>query len=270
LKVHLRCLALCGVAYRVVTLRPATDVYFSTNYYHNTWHIVSDERGSRLLARLLWGLSYQRHPGTMVLLHGPHLRPTPFDGAPSDPVLLVPAGLTPRKDAFRQLKGRLGRLGQPHQTIRWHTFGLDVELHAEATGAGENEGDVLYRAENDSLWQGEQMGRCGGFICYTAPAPILRQRARQVHGMHVRGNPFWSMDYRYLVEHPLHWEGPPDGEVQIFADYRQRLSAAVQARKEVLARPDRPSDPETLEEVISRRRDTIRRARQRSRGPVSK
>jgi hypothetical protein len=60
LKMHLRLLRLGGDTYRVVTLRPSTRVGFSTNFYHQTWHIVSSQRGSRLLARLLWGLSFQR------------------------------------------------------------------------------------------------------------------------------------------------------------------------------------------------------------------
>ena len=41
--------------------------------------ILSDQRGAQLLARLLWGLSYQRRPGTLILVHGKHLLPTPFE-----------------------------------------------------------------------------------------------------------------------------------------------------------------------------------------------
>src|SRR5262245_17904657 len=79
LKMHLRLLRLAGRVYRVVTPRPNFGAVFSTNFYHQTWHIVSDQHGARMLARLLWGLSFQRQPGTLVLVHGRHLRPTPFE-----------------------------------------------------------------------------------------------------------------------------------------------------------------------------------------------
>src|SRR4051794_38913944 len=88
LKMHLRLLSLGRDVYRVVTLRPSTRIGFSTNFYHQTWHIVTSQRGARLLARLLWGLSYQRQPGTLLLVHGSHLLPTPFEAERSDPFLL--------------------------------------------------------------------------------------------------------------------------------------------------------------------------------------
>lgn len=43
----------------MVTLRPGTNALFSTNFYHGTWHILSDWHGARLLGRLLWGRAYQ-------------------------------------------------------------------------------------------------------------------------------------------------------------------------------------------------------------------
>src|SRR6476659_3063566 len=91
MKMHLRVLTIDGVAYRIVTLRPSTKIVFSTNFFHGTWHIVSSQRGARLLARLLWGLAYERHPGTMILIHGDHLVPTPFEAERSDPFILAPS-----------------------------------------------------------------------------------------------------------------------------------------------------------------------------------
>jgi hypothetical protein len=270
LKVHLRRRRLGGRDYRIVTLRPGTDVFFSTNYYHDTWHLVSDERGSRLLARLLWGLAYQRRAGTMVLLHGTHLRPTPFDGARSGPVLLLPSHLTsPDPTAFRQLKTRLGRLGPPDQTIRWQTFGLDAELLAqkeEGLARWDREQSCLGAFNLRALWRAEQMRRCGGLICYSAPPPILRTQALFVHGLHVTGgDPYREMDYHFLAERASAGAHFPDGEVQIFSDYRDRVAAAIQARREVLARPDGPTHAEALEEVISRRRDVIKKQRRANR-----
>lgn len=147
IKVHLRLLRIRGATYRVVTLRPGTRVAFSTNFFHQTWHIVTDERGARLLARLFWGLAFQRQPGTLVLVHGDYLVPTPFEAERSDPFLIIPTGLTGNDAAgLRRLKSRLAHLGPPTTTIRFRTFGLDIAQAEEQAGRGK-----LRRSENRHL-----------------------------------------------------------------------------------------------------------------------
>jgi hypothetical protein len=187
LKVHLRRLDLAGTTYHVITLRPSTRARFSTNFYHCTWHVVSDAAGARLLARLLWGLSYQRQPNTLVLIDAPHLVPTPFDGRRSEPAVFLPAGLTPvREDDLRTLKSRLGRLGPPDQTIRWQTFGLDRELaHRSASEEPSELGreiEALHRPGSREELH-ERMSHLGGFVCYSAPPAVLRAQALVIHGM---------------------------------------------------------------------------------------
>ncbi|MBC8142758.1 MAG: hypothetical protein H7Y38_15145, partial [Armatimonadetes bacterium] len=59
-KAHLRVMTLNGKPWRVITLRPGTDAAFSTNFFHDTWHIISDGGGAKLLARIFWAMSYQR------------------------------------------------------------------------------------------------------------------------------------------------------------------------------------------------------------------
>jgi hypothetical protein len=268
MKVHLRLLRLAGRTFRVVSLRPTDRARFSTNYYHDTWHVVSDTSGAAVLARLLWGLAFQKQPGTLVLLSEPHLVPTPFDGAKSDPVVVIPAGLTPTcDDALRELKSRLGRLGPPTQTIRWHTFGLDREVAAwqaerdkplhEWTRPAWSPTDL-----REPIWHSEQMGKRGGLICYVAPPLVLRDQAVMVARMRTGPQRYAQMDYHYLAQGD-HARSYADGEVQIFHDYRARVSAATAARREVLSRPDAPTDPDTLETVVSARRDAIRRQRRR-------
>jgi hypothetical protein len=265
LKMHLRLLTLGGSPYRVVTLRPGTRIAFSTNYFHETWHIVTSQRGARLLARLLWGLAFQRQPGTLLLVHGDHLLPTPFEAERSEPFLLVPAGLTPLDpSALRELKRRLPRLGRADRTIRWHTFGLDRALQGGQGGRSvvAAERQRRGRQKNRQLWRQERMGRLGGFIVYSAPPPILRQQALLVHGLRVRkGNYATEMDYHFLAQESSEdsWFG--DGEVQIFADYMDRVAAASEARNELLPRPNQPVLCETVQEVISRQRDRIKARR---------
>jgi hypothetical protein len=67
------------------------------------------------------------------------------------------------------------------------------------------------------------------------------------------------MDYHFLA----YGRWPADGEVQIFDNYRDRLFASVQARREVIERGNYPDDEEALEEVISQRRRQILKRRTR-------
>lgn len=275
LKVHLRLLAVRGYTYRLITLRPETKIAFSTNFYHQTWHLVSSQRGARLLARLLWGLSFQRRPGTLVLVHGEHLLPTPFEAERSDPFLLVPAGLTRLDGAtLRVLKQPLPRLGPPTRTIRWQTFGLDVALK-QGSEYGSDRGTVAHAegywgGEERGLWQQEQMLRRGGFLCYSAPPPVLRQQALRIHALRVRqGDDACAMDYHFLAQSSSRRSWWGDGEVQIFADYMDRVTAAAEARQELLPNPRQPILSEMMQEMVSRRRDQLkgrRRGRLRLRG----
>jgi|SRR5579871_5564950 len=263
MKVHLRLVPLKGYIYRVLTLRPGTQVAYSTNYYHATWHIISDMRGSRLLARLLWALSYQRQPNTLILLHGEHLRPTPFDAAPSDPILLAPTPHTALcEDVLCALKYRLKHLGPPTQTVRLHTFGLDAALD-DVSGfyrrwyprAPQLRGNLM--GSND-IWQEERMQRWGGFICYTASPVILRNRAVAIHKLHTeRYSCFGGMDYEYLADRGEHRLS--DGEVQVFNDYRLRLKEAELARKHADRRGQ--SHPDVVCETICEASDQIRHRR---------
>lgn len=263
---HLRNITVGASHYHLVTLRPSTSAAFSTNFFHHTWHIVTDQPGARLLGRLLWGLAYQRQPGTVILVHGDHLLPTPFEGERSDPFLLGAVGLTRfQASDLRILKSRLTQLGPPAKTIRWHTFGLDVALQArqqdhENRSAIVSEGECLWQKSSDPLWRQERMERLGGFICYSAPPAILRQQALTVCGLQVReGRDPREMDYHFLAHQcPRGRSSYADGEVQIFADYRDRVAAACEARRELLANPRQPVLSETVQEAISRRRDQFK------------
>lgn len=230
LKLHRYLLRLDGREYTVITPRPGTGVRFSTNRYHGTWHVLSDLRGARLLARLLWGLAYQRMPGTLVVIGPPLLDPSPFDAEPSDPVALVPAMLTPlRAQAARQLRHRLP-LGMPAGTVRWHTPGLTPEVTALRRERDRPPGQRL-RYPLPAAWH--RIDRVGGVLVLAATAPELKSWAVTVAQL---GD--WlhhGMDYTDL--------NGTDGEIQVFTDYRRRVQAAQTARREVLAGPARQLPP---------------------------
>jgi hypothetical protein len=133
LKLHRRLMRVDGRDYNVVSLRSGARARFSTNRCHETWHILSDVYGARLLGRLLWGLSFQRRTGTLVVIDVPHLDTNPFDAEASDPIALVPSHLTVMpKQAARSLRHRLATPSKPDGTVRWHTWGLDPRCTLEA------------------------------------------------------------------------------------------------------------------------------------------
>ncbi len=245
LKLHLRLFRLCDVTLRVVTLRSQIRARFSTNYFHDTWHVLADRDGAALFGRLLWGLAFQRHRDTLVLIDGPHLAPTPFDGDPPDPILLVPAGLT-RVDVshLRELRRRLRRTPGPTTTIRWSTFGMAEALDSPSPR----------RYQLDPVSHLERMSRRAGFVCYTAPPAILRATGAVIHQM-----PESAGSYLPLAEYRHGWH-PPDGEFQVVPHFEDMVSAALVARREVLTGHERPlaSDAER-EAVWERASDGLRR-----------
>ncbi|MDQ3366702.1 MAG: hypothetical protein M3680_14855 [Myxococcota bacterium] len=242
LAVHLRVFAIHGATLRVVTLRPQTTARFSTNYFHDTWHILAGGDGAAIFGRLLWGLAFQRHPGTVVLIDRTHLVPTPFEADPPTPILLVPAGLTAVEvDTLRALRQRLRRAPSPPTTIRWHTFGMPAALAAAAAPRHQPwrrdpAGDVWRDAEHRALRTRERMSKRAGFICYTAPAAILRSHALAIYRMRTCVG---SSSYHPLAEHSSGHRWGIDGELQLIPHFDDAVSAAVVARREVLG--DRPA-----------------------------
>ncbi len=173
LKLHRRHLWLSGRPFTVITLRPGTDASFSTNRYHDTWHVLSDWHGARLLGRLVWGLAYQRKPGTLVLIDRPFLDPNPFDAEPADPIALVPAQITPLDtQAARTLRRRLPLTGAPDGTVRWQTRGLaaaEADLQAwRDLSLGERHDQWTPRSQ-------ARVDRIGGLITLAAD-PRARSR----------------------------------------------------------------------------------------------
>lgn len=225
MKVHLRVRRIGGRTLRLLTLRPGTDVRFSANYFHRTWHVVSSFAGGRLLAHLLWGLAFQRKPGTLFVLHGPHLSPTPFDADPSPPVVLVPRHLGAFDDAMgRALRRALPRLGPPDRTVRWQSHGLKA--------AHEAPWDPRWKVRRD-----ERAQHLGGCVCVGAGPTALRELATEVARMRTggEGRSDWrsfgpEADFRFF----------PEGEVQLFDEYDRMVSVAREARRRVLTDPVDP------------------------------
>jgi hypothetical protein len=252
MKLHRHAVSLGGRSYTVITLRPGAYARFSNNYYHDTWHILSDLHGARVLGRLLWGLSYQRVPGTLVLIDRLNIDPSPFSAGPADPIALVPSRLTalPERTA-RALRARLP-LKRPEGTVRWHTPGLDRALASRDTAAAGGQRSWEDRAI------GHRITRTGGLVVFAATPRLLREWAVDIYrlGDHLIGG---CMDYTQVGFPARSWQ--PEGEVQVFADYRRRVTSARAARREILNEiPDGlPQLPADVDPLIWERADAIRR-----------
>ena len=256
LKVHLRVVPVGATPYRVVTLRPSMGVRFASNYFHDTWHIITGIAGAHVLGRLLWGLAFQRQPGTLVMIDAPHLVPTPFEADPSLPVLLIPAGLTRfDPDDLRRLARTLRRAPVAPRTIRWHTFGmLDALVPAVHPHARYPAGPRHADADRAR----ERISQRAGFLCYTAPPAILREQARDI---------FWTPGYRYGSYQPLavnHCQGSWDfdGEIQVLPDFDDAVASAQVARREVIG--DRAIASQTERQSVYDRRTEVEDRRRRA------
>lgn len=253
LKLHLRIAELPGQTYRVLTLRPSFGARFSNNRFHDTWHLLTDLGGARVLARLWWGLSYQRQRGTIVMIDAPHIVSTPFEADAAAPCLFALAGspteVSLDEDHLIALRKWLRKPGAPATTVKLQTFGLTAELEREARETDEQvlrEARVaawrtMRNAEHEPLWTQERMSKRAGFLCYTAPAEVLRWQALAVNRL--PNNPYRGMSYHYLAEGAGGRAGghyhAPEGEVQVFSDFAERVSAAKQGRLRAVEDPQR-------------------------------
>lgn len=245
LKLHLRVAELPGQTYRVLTLRPSFGARFSNNLFHGTWHLLTDLGGAQVLARLWWGLSYQRQAGTILLVDEPHLSPTPFEADPPAPMLFAIAGEPTRvslgEEHLIALRRWLRKPPPPTTTVKLQTFGLAAALGADAEEARAAASRELRYAEWDARWAKERMSKRAGFLCYSAPPEVLRSQALTVHRL--PAHTYRGSNYHYLADgggRSRRDYCPPQGEVQIFSDFHERVLAAQQGRRAVV--PERSRD----------------------------
>lgn len=213
MKLHLRVRRMAGTTLRILTPRPGTDVRFATNRFHDTWHILSDGRGARLLSHLLWDLSYQRRPGTVALIDHPFLTTTPFEANRSDPILLVPRDISAVGHAIVEALVRSRhKLGRPDGTVRMHSWGLE-------------------RPYEGPFWErdAETFRRQSGVLVLRATRRELQRLAHWFLDM-----PRGREDHEYFA---THWRNHRvDGELQVFHDFRARVSDARWGRRSMGAR----------------------------------
>ncbi|WP_342800315.1 TfoX/Sxy family DNA transformation protein [Nocardia sp. No.11] len=227
----------------VIVPRPGTRARFSTNRFHETWHVLSDDHGAKLLARLLWGLSYQSRPGTVILLDREFLVPTPFDADPADPIVLVPGWHTHLDDQSLTALRQRGHATASTGTVRWRTFGLDRTMEPRAM---ERWAQQRYR------WAGGEITRRRGMLVLSARTPDdCRRWALDAARLDSAG---FGSDHVYLDE----WRRGHDGEIQIFRAFRPMVGIARRARARVLGGGEIPSSPDELRAAVWRTAEIVR------------
>jgi hypothetical protein len=229
LKLHLYEVEVHGYTYHVLKLRPSEKVQLSNNYFHETWHLLAGVGGAEILAKLLWGLAYQKKPGTLLMLDTPHLTPTPFEADAPLPVIIALEGLARMDDdLLRALRRKLSHIKAPTATVKWQTFSLEgsEDLYKQSRP---------HDQEQEGLWRQEKMSLRGGMICYTAPSLILRLQALSVR--HLGKRLYFGSNYTYLAHGDWRPREHPNGEVQVFGDFEDQVSAAITARSQVLTQP---------------------------------
>lgn len=219
-----------GRTYTVLGLRPTARERFAVNHFHDTWHIVSDQAGALLLAKLMWALSYERSPDTLVLIDRPFLDPNPFDAEKSPPIVLTAHKLTVfDAAAARELRRRLPLSAPSEGTVRYRAPGLAAAAEDPQAWLAAQPTRPYHWA--DRRYARPTVGVRSGVLHVSGGVDELREWAVRL----MRVNPYavWphtpgGTDYDHLGDdYSL--------EVQVFTDYRLRVSAARQARAQLAA-----------------------------------
>jgi hypothetical protein len=230
MKLHLRVLKIDQKEVHLITLRPEADAKFWIAYHHPVWWMCTGYKETNLLARLLWGLSYQKQPNTMILIDRPHIQ----DIAPeipkaiSPPLLILPTNLSSVSDTLLQgLKSQLKQAKTPTKTIRWRTFGLDI--------AQENE-DMAEELRGEPSKDKDKYFYAQSFVCYTAPPHILRHRAYRLYTPKIPNTPkkpntptysdFYQSVSDYEMTHPTDSKYI-EGEIHIHQHREQAKQTAL-------------------------------------------
>ncbi|RKS09089.1 hypothetical protein DFP74_4818 [Nocardiopsis sp. Huas11] len=245
LRLHRRTVGHGGRRYTLLTLRPSDPWRFGVRVDECTM-ITSDLAGTRLLGRLLWGLSFQRRPDTVLLLDSPHLVPNPYDGLASPPVAFVPTPLsTVDAAAVRSIRRDRPSRRPSEGTLTWNTRSYARALTADLTWQRE-----MWAGHSglDREWTEPvpepRVRVFGDFVTISGDLAALRRWALSMGGL----GRFWHADESCAE---------PDAglafDVHAIRHFHRQVSIATRARSEVLGMADAPAEPRLLSERVTAR-----------------
>jgi hypothetical protein len=219
LKVHRRSVRLDRLEYTILSPRPTEEARFATNYFHETWHVITSERGAALLARLCWAMAFQRRERTIVLIDSPLIVPTPFDADFSSPIAIVNNDLGAfSRAAVKDLRAQLPLTAPPDGTVVLQTRGLDQALENTTEFRDRNHEAQLQNEHQKRRW----IDGSNGLVIIAAPPPVLR-----AWGVDLSDLGTWSHEGRSweYLDYPA-----KVGEVQVLDDFDAMLTTAQAAR----------------------------------------
>jgi hypothetical protein len=228
-KLHRRELMLDRKQFTVLSPRPTTPHRFATNFYHETWHVLSDAAGAHLLGRMCWSMAYQRNPNTIMVIDYPLLVSNPFDADQSMPIVLSNRDLGGLSAlALGQLKHQLPFTSPSRGTVRLTSPGLDRLL------AGQ--GDLGRAQQESGEWWNKQQHKgvtdcVKGMVVFAAHPPMLQWWALHLSGLGEKG--YSGSDYASLNWSPESNRPGGTGEVQVFERFTTMVSQAREARNRV-------------------------------------
>jgi hypothetical protein len=220
LKVHRRSIRLDRSEYTVLSPRPSEEARFATNYFHETWHVITSRGGAALLARLCWAMAFQRRERTIILIDEPLIVPCPFDADLSSPIVIVNNDLGAfSRAAVKDLRGQLPLSTASDGTVVLQTRGLDQALENTTEFHDRNQEGQLQNEHQKRRW----IDGSNGLVIVAAPPPVLR-----TWGVDLSDVGTWShdegMSWEYL-DYPA-----KGGEVQVLDDFDAMLATAQAAR----------------------------------------
>ena len=245
LRLHRRVVRQDGRQYQVISLRNVDPVRFSVEpdlSGHLYPLIRSDLAGTRLLGRLLWGLSYQPYPNTVLVLDPGHVVGNPDDGGPSPIVVFGVVVRTVLSPALLRRLRQPGLWRSPSSgTVGWNTAGLPAALAERAVPSGAE--PPVRVAE----WPEAQVHPTESVVSVLAAPGRYRDWAKSIMS---------AGDHWYQGESCTEpaW-GTSGIDVHAVRHFDRLVSTAAQARSEVLA--DGRPDPADLSRRVRERRELV-------------
>jgi hypothetical protein len=238
-----------GRTYQVMALRPADPARYAVTM-HDRWTLVrSDLAGARLLGRLLWGLSYQRRPDTLLVLDPGRMVADPDDGRSSPPVVFGVAArtvLTPSA-AQRLSRPQLWR-SRPAGTVTCNTSGFPSGMAALHAWQDDRRAGLPIPDRYIPAYPAAAIHASPAAVTVLAVPEVLRRWATLIGD----AGDYWHHDESCTEPD---WETGFD--VHAVRHFHRRVSVARRARAEVLTAPDCPTDPTLIDERVRTHVDVV-------------
>ena len=218
-KVHRRAVRLGSRAFSVLSLRPSTPHRYAMNRFHETWHILCDAGSAHYLGRLLWALSFQKTPNTVLVVDGDNIVPNPFDGEPSRSFAFVNQATTAlRRRQSEQLATMMPMHGGRYSTSPDGT--VVMQSHSRPKAVAEK-ADAYHDIDRGSVWQAK------GIVFFALSPHGLRSLSLQCDSF---DDMRWKTNAIFFGPRAQHNSWYPEGEIQTITGFGPKVNDVQQRR----------------------------------------